>query len=295
MAEVKWIRISTDIFENKKIRLLESLDDGDTLIVIWFKLLAMAGNLNDNGYVYFTEDMPYTIPMLATVLNRPRDIVERALKTFQDFGMIEMQEDIIYVSNWDKYQNIDGLEKIREQNRIRQQRNRDKKKIESKNKSNVTDNVTDNGTETCIESSDNVTVTDSNVTDNVMDNVTVTLRHAIDIDKDIDINNKRESKKRKSAAAFSPPTVEEVEAYCQERNNGIDAQHFLDYYQSRNWMYGKTKITDWKAAVRTWEKKQKEHDTVPTNQPRARNFVDIPVSPSYQGNMDELEELLLEN
>lgn len=56
---------------------------------------------------------------------------------------------------------------------------------------------------------------------------------------------------------FVPPTVEEVAAYCRERGNGIDPQAFVDYYTSANWYRGKTKITDWKACVRTWERKEK--------------------------------------
>ena len=56
-------------------------------------------------------------------------------------------------------------------------------------------------------------------------------------------------------ARFTPPTVEEVSAYCRERSNGIDAQHFLDYYEARDWMLGKSKMKDWRAAVRTWEQR----------------------------------------
>lgn len=54
---------------------------------------------------------------------------------------------------------------------------------------------------------------------------------------------------------FVPPTIEEVKAYCQERNNGVDAERFVDYYTSNGWLVGKNKMKDWKAAVRTWERK----------------------------------------
>lgn len=56
---------------------------------------------------------------------------------------------------------------------------------------------------------------------------------------------------------FSPPTVEEVWAYCQERQNGIDAQTFVDFYAAKGWMIGKNRMKDWRAAVRTWEKGEK--------------------------------------
>lgn len=54
---------------------------------------------------------------------------------------------------------------------------------------------------------------------------------------------------------FTPPTVDEVRAYCKERGNGVDPQRFVDYYSSNGWMVGKTKMKDWKAAVRTWEQR----------------------------------------
>ena len=54
---------------------------------------------------------------------------------------------------------------------------------------------------------------------------------------------------------FVPPTYEEVQAYCEERNNDVDPQRFVDFYKSKNWMVGRTKMVDWKACVRTWERK----------------------------------------
>lgn len=129
MAEVKWIKIATDIFNNKKIRLIESMPDSDSIIVIWFKLLMLAGNVNDGGAVYFTKDIPYTDQMLATLFNRPLTTVQLALNTFEKFEMIEIVNEIIQVSNWEKYQNVDRLEEIREYNRLAKQRSRAKKKL----------------------------------------------------------------------------------------------------------------------------------------------------------------------
>jgi len=61
-------------------------------------------------------------------------------------------------------------------------------------------------------------------------------------------------KPKRKAKRFTPPTLEEVMAYCNERNNNIDPQHFIDYYTSNGWLVGKNKMKDWKAAVRTWER-----------------------------------------
>ena len=120
MADVKWIKLVTNVFDNRKIKQIEILPEGDTIIVIWMKLLCLAGNINDKGYIYFTDEIPYTEQMLATQFNRPLPIVQLALRTFQSFGMIEIIDDIIHISSWEKYQNIEGMEKIKEQNRLRQ-------------------------------------------------------------------------------------------------------------------------------------------------------------------------------
>lgn len=69
--------------------------------------------------------------------------------------------------------------------------------------------------------------------------------------KEKDVTNVTSEKKRQ---IFKPPSVEQVEEYCLERNNGIDAQSFVDFYDSKGWMIGKNKMKDWKAAVRTWER-----------------------------------------
>ena len=76
------------------------------------------------------------------------------------------------------------------------------------------------------------------------------------------VNNKTNLKvslgKKSSSKKFIPPQLSAVECYCKERNNGIDPQKFVDFYEARGWMYGKTKIKDWKAAVRTWEHQEKQ-------------------------------------
>ena len=66
----------------------------------------------------------------------------------------------------------------------------------------------------------------------------------------IDIDNISDNKVRR----FTPPTVEEVQAYCRERKNNVDAQRFVDFYSAKGWLVGKSKMKDWKAAVRTWER-----------------------------------------
>jgi predicted phage replisome organizer len=165
MAEVKWIKLSTNMFEDEKIRLIESMPESDMLLIIWIKLLSQAGKTNANGYIYLNENIPYTDEMLATIFNRPLNIVRLALKTFEDFGMIEISnENFIAISNWEKHQNVEGLDKIRQQTRNRVAKHRENKKLNEGN---------DTG---------NVTVTHGNATD-------IDKELDIEIDKDIDIVN----------------------------------------------------------------------------------------------------------
>lgn len=128
MAEVQWIKIVTDIFDNRKIKQIEYMPEADSILVIWFKLLCLAGNINESGLLLITKDIPYTEEMLANEFKRPLNTVRLALATFQRFGMIEIVDDVLGVSNWEKYQNEDKLVQIREQNRLRKQKQRAKLK-----------------------------------------------------------------------------------------------------------------------------------------------------------------------
>lgn len=129
MAEIKWIKITTNMFDDEKIKLIDAMPERDTIHYIWIRLLVQAGKTNANGYIFLNENIPYTEEMLSTIFNRPLNSVRLALQTLSTFGMIETQEDkLIKITNWDKHQNVDGMEKIREQNRLRKQRQRDKEK-----------------------------------------------------------------------------------------------------------------------------------------------------------------------
>lgn len=141
MNEVRWIKLAADIFDNRKIRQIEALPDGDAIIVIWLKLLCLAGTINDGGLVYFTREIPYTEEMMATQFCRPLQTVKLALQVFEQFGMIEKIEDLLQVSNWERYQNIEGLEHVRQLTRERVRRHRELKQLEAKS-CNVTSNAT---------------------------------------------------------------------------------------------------------------------------------------------------------
>lgn len=140
MAEVKWIKITTDIFDDEKVLLIESLPERDSLLVIWFKLLCMAGRQNNSGVFMLNDRIAYTDEMLATIFRRPLNTVRLALTTFESYGMIEIIDNVITIPKWEKHQNIDGMEKIKEQNRARVAKHREKQKLLAVG--NVTSNVT---------------------------------------------------------------------------------------------------------------------------------------------------------
>ncbi|OCX08144.1 phage replisome organizer N-terminal domain-containing protein [Streptococcus dysgalactiae] len=128
MSDVRWIKITTDIFDDEKIQLIESMPEGDTLIVIWFKLLVLAGKQNYSGVLALGDKVFYTEEMLTTVFRRKATTVKLALKTFEQFSMIAFVDGAVTIPNWEKHQNIDGLEKIRQQTRERVTRFRQKQK-----------------------------------------------------------------------------------------------------------------------------------------------------------------------
>lgn len=126
--EITWVKLKTKMFDDEKIQLIESMPEADAILVIWIKLLIQAGKTNANGYIMLSQDIPYSPEMLSTIFRRPLQIIKFALKTLVDLGMIEVTEShAICISNWEKHQNIDGLEKVREQNRIRKQKERERK------------------------------------------------------------------------------------------------------------------------------------------------------------------------
>lgn len=138
MPDVKWIHLTTDMFDDDKIRLIEAMPDADTLLIIWVKLLCQAGKVNADGYIWLSEDMPYTEENLATVFNRPLNTIRLALSVFANLHMIEITDNgIIFLPNWEKHQNIYGLERIREQTRVRVAKHRQRKLLASGG-SNVT-------------------------------------------------------------------------------------------------------------------------------------------------------------
>lgn len=128
MADMKWIKITTDIFDDEKILLIESLPNAYAIITCWFKLLCLAGKQN-NGGVFMIGQIAYTEKMLATIFRMKEATVTMALQTFQQFGMVEIIDGVITIPNWGKHQNLDAYEQKKERDRAYQAERRRKQKL----------------------------------------------------------------------------------------------------------------------------------------------------------------------
>lgn len=182
MADINWIKLRVDMFDDEKIKIIQSMPEGDAILVIWIRIIALAGKCNAKGLVLIEDEFPYSDEMLATIFNKPLATVRLALGTFEKFRMIERTEKGIYISNFEKHQNTEGMEKIREQARIRKQREREKKRalLEAGNTPALPEN-----------SSENPETLPENVTDNVTSHVTsrVTEREVTKQNKNKNIYN----------------------------------------------------------------------------------------------------------
>lgn len=129
MADVKWVKITTDMFDNRKIKHLRRLPDGNSIVLIWVMLITMAGRCNANGMIFLTEDIPYSPKMLADELDFEENTVQLALEALERLNMIETKGGFFTITNWEEYQNVDRLAEIREYNRLAKQKSREKKKL----------------------------------------------------------------------------------------------------------------------------------------------------------------------
>lgn len=143
MAEVKWIKITTDIFDDEKILMIESMPSADSIIVIWLKLLTFAGKQNNDGVFLMSNRIAYTDEMLACIFRRDVNLVRMALRTFEQFGMIEIVEGVVTIPNWNKHQSLDAYEKKKAYDRKYRMEQREKQRLLA---SGSNDNRTDSRT-----------------------------------------------------------------------------------------------------------------------------------------------------
>lgn len=239
MAEISWIKLSTGLPDNKKIKRIRKLPEGDKVILFWVFLLARAGESNQSGGIFLTDTMPYQEEDLAADFDFNIEFVQFALITLEKYSMITRYQDILFIKNWEEYQSIEGLEKVREQNRIRQARHKEKQRQ----------------------------LTLGNVTANVSGNAEVTASNATDIDKelDIEINKERDiekKKKKKSHVRHKYGEYQNVLLSDQQLEQlkeefPKDWEQRIDRVSSYCESTGKT-YKNYLATIRNWARKDKE-------------------------------------
>lgn len=223
MSEKKfyWLKLKKDFFKRHDIKIIEDMENGKDYILFYLKLLCES--VDHSGSLRFSDTIPYSEKMLSTITGTNIDIVRSAMKVFTSLEMIEILDDqTIYMREVEKVigGESDSAERVR--------RHRALKEAQSLQCNGV------------------VTICNTD----------------IDIEKDIDKEQEKEvcadesadTPQTKQVKRFSKPTVEEVAAYCKERNNNVDPQRFWDFYEAKGWKIGKSPMKDWKACVRTWEK-----------------------------------------
>lgn len=226
-----WIKVPINFFDDPAIDWISDQKNGNDYIVFYLRLCLKSANTG-GVLIRNVGDMliPYDVEKLAEIGRADIDTAAVALKLFEQVGLIEVLENKeLYLT---AVKDMVGSETAAAH---RQRIHRDKKAALV---GQCTDNVTQMSQEVC----DNVT----QMSQEVCDNVTT--------EKEIEIEKEKDKKEKRGKRVFTPPTLEEVQAYCRERGNSIDPQYFLDYYTSTGWMRGKVKLKDWKAAVRTWER-----------------------------------------
>lgn len=240
MSDISWIKLKTDMFDDEKIRLIESMPDADTILVIWIKLLTLTGKTNQGGFLMLNDRLPYTDEMLATLLNRPLNTVRLALETFHRFGMVTLHvmngEKILQITNWNRHQNVEGMDKIRADNRERVARYR------AKQKAQALENTGFQPSE--LKSGRNVTVT-----------LPVTRSNALEEDKELDkekekdIPRKRGPRKTLLSEDFAITPAMREWAQAKKLQVDIDREHerFINHHIAKA-----NKYADWERAWKNW-------------------------------------------
>ena len=162
MSEISWVKITVDMFDNRKIKQIRGLPEGNNIVLVWIMLLTIAGRCNAGGMIFLTENIAYTAESLARELDFEVPFIKMAIDTLSHFGMIRCNDSEFSVVNWEEYQDVDGMERAKMLNRERQKRWRDNQKQLP------------------------------NVTPNVTSNASITQNNATDIDKEIDIEEDKD-------------------------------------------------------------------------------------------------------
>lgn len=232
-----WLKLKKDFFKRHDIRILEGLENGHEYVLFYLKLLCES--IDHDGQLRFSAEVPYDDDMLAAVTGTRIDIVKNGMQQLYKLGLAIKAEDNTIIMH--KACEMVGSA-VDNDNANRQRRFRDK------NAAGVMQPL-QNVTHTVTKYNAGVTHT---VTKN---NESIEIEKEKEIDIELELNKIKAPQRR--GRSFVKPSIEEVEEYCRERKNGIDAQAFCDFYEAKGWKVGNTPMKDWKACMRTWEQRQK--------------------------------------
>ena len=223
-----YLRLKDNFFDSDELKILESMKDGYLYSNILLKLYLRS--LKNDGKLVVNDRIPYNAEMLASVTGHQVGTIKQALSMFKELGLIEILENgAIYMLDIQNFIGKGSTEADRQRlydRRISDER-KQKKLTQSRNLEEILEKSTPE--------------------------IEVELEKEIKIEKEIDSSAKSTTTKRKR---FEKPTLSEIEQYCTERNNNVNAEQFYDYYESNGWKVGKNSMKDWKAAVRTWERSE---------------------------------------
>lgn len=236
-----YLRLKDNFFDSDELKILESMKDGYLYSNILLKLYLRS--LKNDGKLVVNDRIPYNAEMLASVTGHQIGTVKQALSIFKDLGLIDVLENgAIYMLD---IQNFIGKGSS-EADRKREYRQR----IET-DRTNVQTNL-------------------RQISEKSPPEIEIELEKEIKIEKEIDSSASTTTKRKR----FEKPTLSEIEQYCIERNNNVDAQHFFDYYESNGWRVGKNSMKNWQAAVRTWEKNSYTSTTKQTKKTNTEQTLD---------------------
>lgn len=239
-----YLRLKDNFFDSDELKILESMKDGYLYSNILLKLYLRS--LKNDGKLVVNDRIPYNAEMLASVTGHQVGTIKQALSMFKELGLIEILENgAIYMLDIQNFIGKGSTEADRQRlydRRISEER-KQKKLTQSRNLEEILEKSTPE----------------------------IELEKDIKIEKEIHSSAKSTTTKRKR---FEKPTLSEIKAYCIERNNNVDAQHFFDYYESNGWKVGKNSMKNWQAAVRTWEKNSYTNTTKQTKKTNTEQTLD---------------------
>nr|DAY11922.1 MAG TPA: DnaD like replication protein [Caudoviricetes sp.] len=240
-----YLRLKDNFFDSDELKILESMKDGYLYSNILLKLYLRS--LKNDGKLVVNDRIPYNAEMLASVTGHQVGTIKQALSMFKELGLIEILENgAIYMLDIQNFIGKGSTEADRQRlydRRISDER-KQKKLTQSRNLEEILEKSTPE--------------------------IEIELEKEIEIEKEIDSSASTTTKRKR----FEKPTLSEIKAYCIERGNKVDAQHFFDYYESNGWRVGKNSMKNWQAAVRTWEKNSYTNTTKQTKKTNTEQTLD---------------------